>query len=78
MTDKDIDFSDIPEFTKEMFSRGVVRVGLKRIERKVPLTVSVDPDVLRWYRSRGRAFQVQINALLRACMEASKPAASAK
>jgi len=29
MTDDDIDFSDIPEVTPEMFAKGIVRRGLK-------------------------------------------------
>jgi len=73
MTDKDIDLSDAPELTPDMFARAVVRRGLKPVKpRKVQLTVRVDQDVLNWYRSRGRGYQTQINALLRAYMEASK------
>jgi uncharacterized protein (DUF4415 family) len=73
MTDKDIDLSDVPELTPDLFARAVVRRGLKQIKpRKVQLTVRVDQDVLDWYRSRGRGYQTQINALLRAYMEAYK------
>ena len=73
MKDSDIDLSDLPEVTPEMFARAVVRRGLKEIKSsKVQLTVRVDRDVLDWYRSRGRGYQTQINALLRAFMEASR------
>jgi uncharacterized protein (DUF4415 family) len=79
MRDKDIDLSDIPEVTPEMFAKGVVRRGLKElIPRKVQLTVRVDRDVLDWYRARGRGYQTQINALLRTYMEASKSAVHAR
>ena len=79
MTDKDIDFSDIPELTPEMFAKVIVRRGLKEfIPTKVQLTVRVDRDVLDWYRSGGRGYQTQINALLRAYMVASKSAAHAR
>ncbi len=73
MKDSDIDLSDLPEVTPEMFARAVVRRGLKAIKSsKVQLTVRLDRDVLDWYRSRGRGYQTQINALLRAFMEASR------
>jgi uncharacterized protein (DUF4415 family) len=72
MTDKEIDLSDSPELTPEMFARAVVRRGLKPKGRKVQLTVRVDGEVLDWFRSQGRGYQTQINALLRAYMEASK------
>ena len=79
MTDKDIDLSDSPELTPDMFARAVVRRDLKAAKpRKVQLTVRVDSDVLAWYRSRGRGYQTQINALLRAYMEAYKAGAQFK
>jgi uncharacterized protein (DUF4415 family) len=78
MKDSDIDLSDSPEFTPEMFSRGLVRAGLQPIKRKIQLTVRVDRDVLDWHRSRGRGYQTRINALLRAYMEASKAAVHAR
>jgi uncharacterized protein (DUF4415 family) len=73
MKDSDIDLSDLPEVTPEMFARAVFRRGLKEIKAsKVQLTVRLDRAVLDWYRSRGRGYQTQINALLRAFMEASR------
>jgi len=73
MKDEDIDLSDSPEISPDLFARAVLRRGLKHVKLpKVQLTVRVDRDVLDWYRSRGRGYQTQINALLRAFMEASK------
>ena len=72
MSNEEIDLSDSPEITPEMFARGVVRRGLKPRGRKVQLTLRVDNDVLEWFKSRGRGYQTQINALLRAYMEAHK------
>jgi uncharacterized protein (DUF4415 family) len=69
LTDKQIDFSDIPEVTPEMFARAVVRRGLKPAPRKEQLTIRVDSDVLEWYRRQGPGYQTRINALLRAYME---------
>ncbi len=72
MSNEEIDLSDSPEITPEMFARGVVRRGLKPRGRKVQLTLRVDNDVLEWFKARGRGYQTQINALLRAYMEAHK------
>jgi uncharacterized protein (DUF4415 family) len=69
MTDEDIDFSETPEATPEMFARGIVRRGLKPVRRKDQLTLRVDSDVVAWYRKQGSGYQTKINALLRAYME---------
>lgn len=74
MKDKDIDTSDIPAVTPEMFVKAVVRQGLKTKDSKAQLTIRVDRDVLTWFKSRGRGYQTQINALLRAYMDAHKSA----
>jgi len=57
MSDEDIDFSDIPELTPEMFAKAVVRHGLKEKENKAQLTIRVDQDVLTWFKSQGRGYQ---------------------
>ncbi len=70
MTDEEIDFSDIPEVTPEMFARAIVRRGLKSEPAKEQITLRIDSDVLAWFRAQGRGYQTRINALLRAYMEA--------
>ncbi|VAW41011.1 hypothetical protein MNBD_CHLOROFLEXI01-2646 [hydrothermal vent metagenome] len=70
MEDKDIDLSDTPEITPEMFAKAVVSRGLKAPQKKQQLTIRVDNDVLVWFRAQGRGYQTKINALLRAYMEA--------
>jgi uncharacterized protein (DUF4415 family) len=70
MKDEDIDFSETPEVTPEMFARGIVRRGLKPVRRKDQLTLRVDSEVLAWYKKQGSGYQTRINALLRAYMEA--------
>jgi uncharacterized protein (DUF4415 family) len=70
MTDEDINLSDIPEITPEMFARAVVRHGLKPEPTKEQITLRIDSDVLAWFRAQGRGYQTRINALLRAYMEA--------
>ena len=72
MTDQEIDFSEIPELTPEMFARSIVRRGMKPVIRKAQLTLRLDQDVLDWFRLQGRGYQTQINSLLRAYMEAHK------
>ena len=72
MTDEDIDFSDIPETTPEMWAKGVLRKNFKPVQRKSQLTLRLDRDVLDWFKGQGRGYQTQINALLRAYMEAQQ------
>ncbi len=69
MKDEDIDFSDIPEITPEMFANAVVRRNFKPIPRKKQLTLRVDSDVVDWYKNQGRGYQTRINSLLRAYMK---------
>jgi len=69
MKDEDIDFSDIPEVTPEMFARAVLRRNFVPIPRKKQLTLRIDSDVVDWYKQQGRGYQTRINALLRAYMQ---------
>jgi uncharacterized protein (DUF4415 family) len=68
MTDADIDFSDIPEVTPEMFAKGVIRRGTKPVTKR-QLTLRLDSDVIEWFRGQGVGYQIKMNALLRAYME---------
>ena len=70
LSDEDIDLSDSPEVTPEMFANAIVRRGLKPPPTKAQVTLRVDSDVLAWYKAQGRGYQTRINALLRAYMEA--------
>jgi len=68
MKDSDIDLSDIPAITPEMFAKAIVRRGLKpRVKKQV--TLRMDGDVLEWFKKQGRGYQTRINLLLRAYME---------
>ncbi len=71
MNDENIDLSDIPELTPEMFAHAIIKQGLKDKENKAQLTIRVDQDVLTWFKSQGRGYQTRINSLLRAYMEAN-------
>jgi len=72
MQDEDIDLSDAPEVTPEMFARAVVRRGLKPTSggKQQQVTLRLDSDVLAWFKAQGRGYQTKINALLRMYMEA--------
>jgi uncharacterized protein (DUF4415 family) len=72
LKDEELDLSDTPEVSPEMFARAVVRRGLKPVPRKAQLTLRLDSDVLEWFRKQGQGYQTKINALLRAYMDAHK------
>ena len=74
MKDEDIDFSDIPRLTPEMFANAVVRKGFKPITQKKQLTLRIDQDVIEFFKEEGQGYQTKINHLLRAYMEAHKAA----
>ena len=65
---EEIDYSDAPAITPEMFAKSIVRRGLKP-RTKTQLTLRVDSDVLDWYKQQGRGYQTKINMLLRAYMQ---------
>ena len=68
LTDAEIDFSDIPEVTPEMFAKGIVRRGLQPITKR-QLTLRLDSDVIDWFKKQGQGYQTRMNALLRAYMQ---------
>jgi uncharacterized protein (DUF4415 family) len=74
MRDEDIDLSDAPEMTPEMFARAIVRKGLKPVARKSQITLRIDSEVLDWFRAKGTGYQSQMNAVLRAYKEAHEKA----
>lgn len=68
LKDKAIDTSDIPEQGKAFFKQAVLRLP----EPKTAVTIRLDQQVLKWFKSKGPGYQTRINALLRAYMEAHK------
>jgi uncharacterized protein (DUF4415 family) len=65
-SDAPIDFSDIPEWTDEMFARAVQGQFYRPV--KSQLTVRLDSDILAWLKAKGRGYQTRINAILRRAM----------
>lgn len=72
LEDEDIDFSDCPEITEQMFANAIVRKGLKPVHRKTQVTLRLDTDILNWFKSQGRGYQTKINSLLRAYVDVQK------
>ena len=73
MNDEDIDLSDCPAVTPEMFAKAIRKPGGIPITKpKAQVTLRIDQDVLDWFKAQGQGYQTQINSLLRAYMEASK------
>jgi uncharacterized protein (DUF4415 family) len=70
MTDEDIDFSDIPKVTPEMFARGVLRKNFKPIPTKSQENLPVDCDIIEFFKAQDFNYPLKINQLLRAYMEA--------
>lgn len=66
MKDEDIDFSDIPKITPEMFKNPVVRRGTKSVSANSQETLAVDGDVIEFFKAQGRDYQTRINQILRA------------
>ena len=68
MENDQIDYSDNPKITRELFATGKLKPGRLK-PGKEAISLRVDADVLEWFRARGRGYQTEINALLRSYME---------
>jgi uncharacterized protein (DUF4415 family) len=66
MADKEIDFSDNQELTEDFFAHATLRMP----EAKRAVSLRIDPDVLKWYKTKGPGYQTRINAVLRMYMQA--------
>ena len=45
------------------------RAKLLEPQPKTPVSMRLDEDIVKWFRSRGRGYQTRINAVLRAYVE---------
>ena len=61
MADKEIDTSDIPPLDEGSFTNAELRLP----KGKVPVVMSMDADVFRWFKSQGTEHQNPINKALR-------------
>ncbi len=62
MTDDDIDYSDLPAFTKEWLDSVE---GVVEYPRKEPVSLRLDRSVLEYFKSTGRGYQRRINEVLK-------------
>ncbi len=67
-SDNEIDLSEIPELDETFFENATIRLP----ERKRVISLRLDPDVLDWYKKKGKGYQTRINAVLKAYMQAKK------
>ena len=66
--DENIDLSEIPELTPEMFRHKVVGREMFTQPRD-ELTLRIDRDVLQWYQTQGSGWERLVNFLLRSYMQ---------
>ena len=66
--DEDIDYSDIPELDDEWFKNTVLVMP----EKKVPVSLRLDKDIVDWFKKQGKGYQSQINAVLKTFVRAQK------
>jgi uncharacterized protein (DUF4415 family) len=69
MTDADIDLSDCPEVTSEMFAGAVVR---RSVNNRAKVTVTIDRDVLEWFQAQGDRADLQMALALKIYAEANQ------
>lgn len=70
MTDDEIDYSDIPPITDEMFENALLRKNFKPIPRKHQENFPIDRDIIEFFKSQDFNYPAKINQLLREYMEA--------
>jgi uncharacterized protein (DUF4415 family) len=60
-----------PEADVKHIVRGIARRGLRPVPPKASLSLRLDADVVRWFKSQGPGYQTRMNAVLRAFKDAS-------
>src|SRR4030065_2919084 len=67
MKDKDIVIDDdAPEPTAEQWAKAIVT---DRRPPKKNITLRIDPDIIDWFKAKGKGYQTRMNAVLRAYMQ---------
>ena len=68
LKDDEIDLSEIPEVSEDMFSNAVLRLGGRRVPQgKVRINILLDAEVVAYYKtiSGGKGYQTLINETLK-------------
>lgn len=66
LPDENIDTSDIPEVDQSFFK--TAKLVMPAGTSKAAISLRIDEDVLRWFKSRGKGHLSRMNAVLRAYM----------
>ncbi len=66
MKDEDIDTSDIPELDERFWELAQII----RPQKKIPISLRVDDNILAWFKKQGPGYQSRINAALKVYMAA--------
>ncbi|MFI4955645.1 MAG: BrnA antitoxin family protein [Gammaproteobacteria bacterium] len=66
MTDKDIDYSDIPETDEDFWKDAKIMMP----KHKRQITLRIDDDIIEWFQKKGKGYQTKINAILRSYVDA--------
>ena len=66
MTDKDINYSDIPELDDSFFTKKTVQLP----QKKDLITLRLDHEVLEFFKHTGKGYQTLINAVLKSYVNA--------
>ena len=61
LSDKDIDYSDIPETDEKFWSDAEVLFPTK----KTHVSIRLDDDIISWFKQFGRGYQSKINSVLK-------------
>jgi uncharacterized protein (DUF4415 family) len=61
LSDKDIDYSDIPETDEKFWSDTEVLFPTK----KTHVSIRLDDDIISWFKQFGRGYQTKINSVLK-------------
>ncbi len=61
MTDEDIDLSDSPEVTEEMWENGILLKNFKPIPRKNQENFPIDKDIIEFFKAQSFNYPAKIN-----------------
>ena len=60
--DADIDYSDSPEVTEEIFSK---MSPFLDVDKKQQISIRLDKEIVEYFKTAGKGYQSKINAVLR-------------
>lgn len=72
MTDDEIDYSDIPPITDEMWENAVRMKNGKPVPKKNQENCPIDRDIIEFFKAQNFIYPAKINQLLREYMEAQR------